>query len=249
MRIRSSTGASTRAVRSDIARNPAKRAANPSETPSATGRAREAKASVKKSAVSAAGSQRTGSRSAERLSATPPMPRTGNQRKKRRSSTSRATARARAARQSGAKTIARDKRAAARTPAPPDVDMTQGKHSAKAGERGDERRVLPIRREERKGAPTAPTAASPASRGAPPHRSKGLAFETFILSDLARTQGSTDRRLRRQADAPTLSTVRASIAEQPEGRSGKDQAFERPGIAPRVEVFEIGRGTGRIAYV
>ena len=103
MRMRSRTGAATRAVRSDIARNPAERAASASERPNATGRARETQASAEKTAVSAAGSQRTGSRSAARLSATPPIAATGSQRKNRRSSTSRASAPAKAARQSGAK--------------------------------------------------------------------------------------------------------------------------------------------------
>ena len=44
MRMRSSTGAATRSVRSDIARKPANRAANASERPSATGRVRETQA-------------------------------------------------------------------------------------------------------------------------------------------------------------------------------------------------------------
>ena len=49
MRMRSSTGAATRAVRSDIDRKPANSAAMASERPRASGRARENHASVAKS--------------------------------------------------------------------------------------------------------------------------------------------------------------------------------------------------------
>ena len=107
--MRSSTGAATRAVRSDIERKPANSAAKASERPRANGRARETHASAANSAVMSAGSQRTGSRSAARLSATPPIAATGIQRKKRRSSTSRASAPENAPRQSGAHAAARVK--------------------------------------------------------------------------------------------------------------------------------------------
>src|SRR5208283_75967 len=110
-------------------------AASASDRPSATGRARESQARPAKRAVSPAGSQRTGSESAVRLSATPPMPMTGSQRKNRRSSTSRASAPAKAFRQSGAGAAARESPAAARTPARPDVDIPQRKHEAQAAER------------------------------------------------------------------------------------------------------------------
>ncbi len=117
MRMRSSTGAATRAVRSDIERKPANSAARPSERPRARGRARETHASVAKSAVISAGSHSTGSRSAARLSATPPIAATGIHKKKRRSSTSRASARESAPRQSGAHAAARVRPAAeARAP-------------------------------------------------------------------------------------------------------------------------------------
>ena len=86
--MRSSTGAATRAVRNDIDRNPANRAAMASESPRARGLARENHASVAKRAVISAGSHMTGSRSAARLSATPPSAATGIHKKKRRSSTS-----------------------------------------------------------------------------------------------------------------------------------------------------------------
>ncbi len=94
------TGAATRAVRKDIARNPPKSAAKASDRPSANGRARQDQATAANSVVSRAGSQSTGSRSAARLSATPPIAATGIQRKNRRSSASRASASAKAPRQS-----------------------------------------------------------------------------------------------------------------------------------------------------
>ena len=113
IRMRSSTGAATRAVRSDIDRKPANSAARPSETPRATGRARDIHAKPANSAVNSAGSHKDGSWSAARLSATPPIAATGSQRKKRRSSTSRASALKNAPRQSGAHAAARAKPAAA----------------------------------------------------------------------------------------------------------------------------------------
>ena len=113
MRMRSSTGAATRAVRSDIDRKPANKAAMASERPRASGRARQNHASVVKTAIISAGSHRTGSRSADRLSATPPIAATGIHKKKRRSSTSRASARENAPRQSGAHAAARVQPAAA----------------------------------------------------------------------------------------------------------------------------------------
>ncbi len=116
MRIWSSTGVSTRAVRRPIERKPAESAARPTQTPSATGRARERKASAAKIAVSSAGSHSTGSRSAAMFSATPPIAATGIHRKNRRSSTSFASAPANSARQSGANAAARARPAAARTP-------------------------------------------------------------------------------------------------------------------------------------
>ena len=113
MRMRSSTGAATRAVRSDIDRKPANNAAIASERPRARGRARQNHASVAKTAIINAGSHRTGSRSADRLSATPPIAATGIHKKKRRSSTSRVSARENAPRQSGAHAAARVQPAAA----------------------------------------------------------------------------------------------------------------------------------------
>jgi hypothetical protein len=113
MRMRSSTGAATRAVRSDIDKKPANSAAIASERPRATGRARETHASAAKRAVISAGSHMTGSRSADRLSATPPIAATGIHKKKRRCSTSRASAVENAPRQSGAHTAARVQPAAA----------------------------------------------------------------------------------------------------------------------------------------
>ena len=113
MRMRSSTGAATRAVRSDIDRKPANSAASASDRPRANGLARDIHASAANRAVRSAGSHRTGSRSAARLSATPPIAATGIQRKKRRSSTSRANAPANAPRQSGAHAEARVSPAAA----------------------------------------------------------------------------------------------------------------------------------------
>src|SRR6516164_9078564 len=115
--MRSSTGAATRAVRNDIERKPANTEAIASETPRANGRARMIHASAANSAVMSAGSHRTGSRSAARLSATPPIAATGIHRKKRRSSASRASAPANAPRQSGAHVAARVNPAATvRTP-------------------------------------------------------------------------------------------------------------------------------------
>ena len=111
--MRSSTGAATRAVRSDIDKKPANNAAIASESPRARGRARENHASAAKTAIISAGSQSTGSRSAARLSATPPIAATGIHKKKRRSSTSRASALENAPRQSGAHAAARVKPAAA----------------------------------------------------------------------------------------------------------------------------------------
>ncbi len=112
------TGAATRAVRNDIARKPANSAEKASARPRANGRARQIQASAADSAASSAGSQMTGSRSAARLSATPPIAATGSQRKNRRSSASRASAAANAARQSGAHAETRVSPAAAdRTPA------------------------------------------------------------------------------------------------------------------------------------
>ena len=84
-----------------------------SERPRARGRARENHASAAKRAVISAGSHRTGSRSAARLSATPPIAATGIHKKKRRSSTSRASALENAPRQSGAHAAARVQPAAA----------------------------------------------------------------------------------------------------------------------------------------
>src|SRR5271165_3978334 len=136
MRTRSSTGAATRAVRSDIARKPANRAATASDSPSAKGRAREKKARAPKRTLRPAGSQRTGSRSAPRLSATPPIAATGSQRKKRRSSTSRASAPAKALRQSGAQEAARLRAAVPdRTAVRAGLDMPHNKHEARAAER------------------------------------------------------------------------------------------------------------------
>ena len=111
--MRSSTGAATRAVRSDIDKKPANSAAIASERPRASGRARQNHASAAKSAVISAGSHRTGSRSAARLSATPPIAATGIHKKKRRCSTSRASAAENALRQSGAHAAARVQPAAA----------------------------------------------------------------------------------------------------------------------------------------
>ena len=65
MRMRSSTGAATLAVRNDIDRKPATSAAKASDTPRAKGRARDIQASAPNSARSSAGIHRTGSRSAE----------------------------------------------------------------------------------------------------------------------------------------------------------------------------------------
>ena len=109
MRMRSSTGAATRAVRSDIDRKPANRARKRERRRRArrAARARDRRA-PRRRAVSAAGSHSAGSRSAARLSATPPMAATGSHRKNRRSSTSRASAPAKAARQSGAHAAARE---------------------------------------------------------------------------------------------------------------------------------------------
>jgi hypothetical protein len=59
--MRSSTGAATRAVRSDIDRKPANSAARPSGTPRATGRLRDAHASAANTAVRSAGSHKDGS--------------------------------------------------------------------------------------------------------------------------------------------------------------------------------------------
>src|SRR6185437_14590728 len=113
MRMRSSAGAATRAVRSDIDRKPANKAAIASDNPRASGLARDTQASAPKSAIISAGSQRTGSRSAARLSATPPIAATGSHKKKRRSSASRASAFKNAPRQSGAHAAARVQPAAA----------------------------------------------------------------------------------------------------------------------------------------
>ena len=137
MRMRSSTGAATRAVRSDIDRKPANSAAIARERPRARGRARENHASVAKRAVISAGSHRTGSRSAARLSATPPIAATGIHKKKRRSSTSRVSARENAPRQSGAHAAARvQPAAAARAPVRAGVAIRgQPNASASAGER------------------------------------------------------------------------------------------------------------------
>src|SRR5271165_794089 len=115
--MRSSTGAAIRAVRNDIERKPANSAAIASERPRANGRARTVHARAANSAVMSAGSHRTGSRSAAKLSATPPIAATGIQRKKRRSSASRVSAPLNAPYQSGAHAAARVNPAAAvRTP-------------------------------------------------------------------------------------------------------------------------------------
>jgi hypothetical protein len=111
--MRSSTGAATRAVRSDIDKKPENSAATASDRPSAKGRARQNHASAAERAIISAGSHRTGSRSAARLSATPPIAATGIHKKKRRSSTSRASARKNAPRQSGAHAATRVRPAAA----------------------------------------------------------------------------------------------------------------------------------------
>ena len=70
--------------------------------PSATGRALQNHASAAHTVTSAAGNHKTGSRSAARLSATPPMAATGIHRKKRRLSISSVSAAENSARQSGA---------------------------------------------------------------------------------------------------------------------------------------------------
>ena len=125
MRMWSSIGASTRAVRSDIDRKPAHSAAS-AEREAARERPRAADPGEagEEPRSARAGSHSTGSRSAARLSATPPIAATGIHRKKRRSSTSRASAPG-----EGLAPVrrvvrrAREPAAADRTPARAGVDM------------------------------------------------------------------------------------------------------------------------------
>ncbi len=93
MRMRSSTGAKRPAPCAATWTGNRRTARRGQATARARrGRARQNHASAPKRAIIKAGSHRTGSRSAARLAATPPIPATGIHRKKRRSSTSRARA-------------------------------------------------------------------------------------------------------------------------------------------------------------